>query len=397
MPNNYDLKIFTDNVEPDAVNQIYTLVSQAPFNGMKVRIMPDVHYGKGCVVGFTAEMGDKIIPNVIGVDIGCGMYTVEMGKADIDYRALDGFIKNKIPYGAAYHKVYSGEKIIKELRCFDKLTDYPRLNGSLGTLGGGNHFIEIDRDEEDNKYLVIHSGSRNLGLQVAKYYQALAVELCKNCAELEKRQVIDKLNRQRSPDRIPQALEEITAKYAHRTKIPAELCYLDGEEMGDYIHDLRICQRFAALNRKRIADEILDFLKIRKYNAFETVHNFVGDDNIVRKGAIPSYEGEKILIPMNMRDGCIIAVGRSNPDWNYSAPHGAGRLCKRSEAKELFTVEQYKAEMAGIYTTTANKSTLDESPMAYKPMAEIMELIKPTAEILKIIKPVYNFKAADGE
>lgn len=397
MGNNYDLKIFTDNVEPDAVNQIYTLLSQAVFKDKKVRIMPDVHYGKGCVVGFTAELGNKIIPNVIGVDIGCGMYTAELGKVEIDYKALDEFIKAKIPYGAAYRKVYIGEALIKELRCFDKLTDLARLKGSLGTLGGGNHFIEIDTDDEGNKYLVIHSGSRNLGLQVAKYYQSLAVDICKNCAEAEKKRVIDELNRSHHPEKIPQALSDVTAKYAYRTKILAELCYLDGREMEDYIHDLKICQRFASMNRKRIGDDILGFLKIHKYNSFETVHNFIGDDNIVRKGSIPSYEGEKILIPMNMRDGCIIALGKSNPDWNYSAPHGAGRLCKRSEAKELFTVEQYKAEMAGIYTTTANKSTLDESPMAYKPMSEIMKLISPTAEIIQIIKPVYNFKAADGE
>lgn len=395
--NNSDLKIFTENIEWDALNQIYTLVAQAPFNGKKVRIMPDVHYGKGCVVGFTAELGDKIIPNVIGVDIGCGMYAAELGKTEIDYRGLDDFIKAKIPYGSACRKEYGKETLIKELRCFDKLTDLGRLYGSLGTLGGGNHFIEIDRDEQDNKYLVIHTGSRNLGLQVAKHYQKLAVEVCKNCAEMEKKKATDELNRLKRPDKIPDALAEISAKYSERTKIPAELCYLDGGDMDDYIHDLRICQRFAVLNRKRIAEDILGFLKINKYSAFETVHNFIGDDNIVRKGAIPAYKDQKILIPMNMRDGCLIAVGKGEPDWNFSAPHGAGRLFKRSEAKSMFTVDQYKEEMEGIYTTTANASTLDESPMAYKPMDEIIGLISPTAEILKIIKPVYNFKAADGK
>lgn len=391
----YDLQIFTENIEPEAVNQIYTLIAQPPFEGQKVRIMPDVHAGSGCVVGFTSTSGDKIIPGVLGVDLGCGMFCAELGKVDIDYKKLDDFIKAKIPYGSSYRREVNAEALIKKLHCFNKLNDMPRLYGSLGTLGGGNHFIEVDADEDGGKYLIIHSGSRNLGLQVAKYYQRLAVDCCKFCAQGERQAVIDKLKAEGRPDLIDGAIAAVTAKHAFRTKIPAELCYLDGREMADYLDDVRLCQQFAALNRKKMADEILKFLKIYKYTSFETVHNFVDGEGIIRKGAIPAHGGQRVLIPINMRDGCIIARGKGNPEWNCSAPHGAGRLCKRSEAKQLFSVEQFEREMQGIYTTTANASTLDESPMAYKPMEEIIALIAPTVDIERIIKPVYNFKAAE--
>lgn len=388
-----DLKIFTDNIEPEAVNQIYTLIRQLPFENSCVRIMPDVHYGTGCVVGFTATLGDKIIPNVLGVDLGCGMLTAELGKIDIDFSALDEFIKLNIPSGSEVRKEIHAEKLIKELRCFSELRDFPRLYGSLGTLGGGNHFIEIDGDEEGNKYLVIHSGSRNLGLQVAKIYQKRAVVACKSCAEPERKAVIERLKN--NPEKIPEAIDAVNKKYAFRSKIPSELCYLDGTDMDDYMHDLRICQQFASLSRRKMCEEIVKFLKVFRYTTFETVHNFIDDDNVVRKGAIPARKGQRVLIPMNMRDGCLIAIGKGNEDWNSSAPHGAGRICKRSEAKELFTVEEFQSEMQGIFTTTATEATLDESPMAYKPMQEIVELISPTVDIVKIIKPLYNFKAGE--
>lgn len=391
----YDLKIFTENIEPEAVNQIYTLLAQSAFSGQKVRVMPDVHYGTGCVVGFTSTLGDKIIPNVLGVDLGCGMLTVELGRAEIPLSELDDFIKAKIPYGSAYRREVRAEELIHKLHCFGGLRDMDRLYGSLGTLGGGNHFIEIDADEEGNKYLIIHSGSRNLGLQVAKLYQKIAVEACKFSAQKERERVIGELNAQGRPADIPEAIAAVSAKYAFKTKIPADLCYLDGAEMREYLDDLKICQQFASLNRKRMAEEILRFLKIHRYTSFETVHNFIAEDGVIRKGAIPAHEGQRVLIPMNMRDGCLIAVGKGNEDWNCSAPHGAGRLCRRSEAKQLFTVEEFRAEMEGIYTTTAGESTLDESPMAYKPMEEIVKLISPAVGIERVIKPVYNFKAAD--
>lgn len=359
----YDLIIYTENVEPLAVNQIYNLMSQPPFRGAKVRIMPDVHVGSGCVVGFTSTMGDMVIPNVIGVDIGCGMLTVCLGKVDVDLQALDDFIRDNIPAGSALHRDYGDVDFVKKLRCFKELRDVDRVFRSMGTLGGGNHFIEVDRDEAGEAYLVIHSGSRNLGTQVAKYYQKRAVELCKN----------DPL----------------------RSKIPADFCCLQGAEAEDYLHDMRICQEFAVRNRRTMADRIQKFLGVRRAESFETMHNFIDEDGIIRKGAIPAHKGQKLLIPMNMRDGCLIVLGKGNPDWNCSAPHGAGRLVSRGEAKELFTVEEYQAAMTGIFTTSANSSTIDESPMAYKPMEEIVRLIEPTVQILQIIKPIYNFKAGN--
>lgn len=391
----YDLKIFTENIEPEAVNQIYTMIAQAPFAGSKVRIMPDVHAGAGCVVGFTARLTDKVIPNVLGVDLGCGMLVVELGKTDFSLAELDDFIKAKIPAGSNCRTTFGGEGLIKQLRCFDRLQNLDRLYSSLGTLGGGNHFIEVDEDEEGARYLVIHSGSRNLGLQVAKIYQKIAVDECKFCAVDERDEVIAKLKAQGKQREIPEALDEVTKKYAYKTKIPAELCYLEGKSMQDYIHDLKICQQFASLNRKKMAEDIAKFLKIYKYSSFESIHNYLDDDNILRKGSISAHRGQRVIIPMNMRDGCVIAVGKGNEDWNFSAPHGAGRALSRGEAKQLISMDEYRSEMKDVYSTTVCEGTLDESPMAYKPTKEIIELIAPTVEIEKVIKPIYNFKAGE--
>lgn len=388
----YDLKIFTENVDAVAVNQIYTLMAQPPFNDSRVRIMPDVHIGTGCVVGFTATLGDKVIPNVIGVDIGCGMLTVELGKIDIDLKALDDFIVENIPTGGNLRKGYSEVGFIKMLKCFDELRDLDRVYRSLGTLGGGNHFIELDRDDEGNIYLIIHTGSRNLGLQVAKLYQQKAVLACKGAADAARQAAHDRLMAQGKAAELQAELERITREYASRTKTPAEYCYFEGDECEDYLHDMRMCQDFASRNRKKIAEDIMKFLGVFKANAFETLHNFIDDEGIIRKGAIPAHKDQIMLIPMNMRDGCLIVKGKGNEDWNNSAPHGAGRLVSRGEAKELFTEKEYKEAMQGIYTTSANISTIDESPMAYKPMDEIVRLIEPTAEIVKIIKPIYNLK-----
>jgi len=391
----YDLKIFTDLIEPAAINQIYETISKPPFDGAKVRIMPDAHAGAGCVVGFTSTMNDKVIPSVIGVDIGCGMLTASLGKADIDYKALDDFIKNEIPSGSAVSDDCDGEKYVEKLFCKNGLRDLPRLYGSLGSLGGGNHFIEIDRDENDGKYLVIHSGSRNMGLQVAKIYGKKAVEDCKNAPQSEREQIIAELKAKGEVAAIPDALKMLTEKYGYRTKLTAEYCFLEGETMSAYMHDMRICQDFAVANRKKMCDKIMRFLKIGKFDYFETVHNFIDEKGIIRKGAVPAYKGQKLIIPMNMKDGCLICEGLGNPDWNFSAPHGAGRLYSRSDAKKIFTVEEFHNEMRGIFTTTANASTLDESPMAYKPMEEIVGRIGETVKILYTVKPVYNFKAAD--
>ena len=391
----YDLKIFTENIEPEAVNQIYTLISQAPFEGCRVRIMPDVHSGAGCVVGFTAQLKDKIIPNVLGVDLGCGMLVCELGKSNFSLSELDAFIKAKIPYGSNFRSDVGGEPLVKKLLCYGELRDFERLYGSLGTLGGGNHFIEVDEDGDGARYLVIHSGSRNLGLQVAKIYQKLAVNECKFCAVSEREDVAKTLKAQGRQDEIPAVFEEITKKYAHKTKIPEKLCYLEGQKMQDYLHDLKLCQEFASMNRRKMAEDILKFLKIHRFTSFETVHNYLDDDGVIRKGSIAAHKGQRVIIPMNMRDGCIIAVGKGNEDWNFSAPHGAGRCLSRGEAKQLISMEEYRESMKSVYSTTVCEGTLDESPMAYKPADEIMRLISPTVEIEKVIKPIYNFKAGE--
>lgn len=389
----YDLKIFTENVEPAAINQIYNLLATPPFKDAKVRIMPDVHLGSGCVVGFTATMGDKVIPNVIGVDIGCGMLTVCLGKINPNFSQLDDFIRSTIPSGSNLRAKYGDMDFVKKLYCYPKLHELDRIFRSLGTLGGGNHFIELDVDEEGNYYLVIHTGSRNLGLQVAKLYQRDAINACKSASDDAKKKIHDKLVSEGRVADIPDEFIKVTAMCAERTKTPADFCYFEGSETEAYMHDMRICQDFASRNRRKIADDIMKFLGVYKANSFETLHNFIDIDGMTRKGAIPAHKGQRVLIPMNMRDGCLVAVGKGNADWNFSAPHGAGRLVSRGEAKELFSVEEYKTAMQGIFTTSANLSTIDESPMAYKPMDEIVRLIEPTVEIQKIIKPVYNFKA----
>jgi len=389
----YDLKVFTENIEPEAVNQIYELIRTASFEKAKVRIMPDVHYGKGCVVGFTSTTNDKIIPNVIGVDIGCGMLTVKLGKQKLDLTAIDDHIRSHIPAGSKVHKVYTEDKMIRQLRCFYNLDNLDKLYRSMGTLGGGNHFIEIDVDNEGEQYLVIHTGSRNLGQQVATYYQKLATEMCKNAAQQQKQEVHDRLRSQGRISEIPDTLQQISQQYADLTKIPTHQCHLWGAAKDDYLHDVGVCQEFARKNRQYIADSILGFLHISRAESFDTIHNYIDDAGIVRKGAIAAHKGQKVIIPMNMRDGCLIAIGKGNPDWNCSAPHGAGRLLSRQTVQEYFTVEEFQQEMQGIYSTSVSASTLDESPMAYKPMAEIVSLISPTVDIVNTIKPIYNFKA----
>ena len=395
-----DLKIFTENIEQEALEQIEKLLKQPAFENCKIRIMPDVHSGAGCVIGFTADLGDKVIPNIVGVDIGCGMLTLALGKVEIDFPTLDNAIRKRVPSGRDIHE---GRKIrfekIQELYCFRELKNTKRFERSLGTLGGGNHFIELDVDEEGNKYLIIHSGSRNLGKQVAEYYQRLAVEIIQGKDKLYEMQdkLIEEYKAAGRKKEIQSAIVELHKKFnATPLKIPKELCYLTGQYREKYLHDMKICQEFAVLNRKGIADAILDELGMEEISRFETIHNYIEfESNIVRKGAISAKEGEILLIPVNMRDGCIIGRGKGNPDWNMSAPHGAGRLMSRTKAKESITLEDFEKSMEGIYTTSVNYSTIDESPFAYKPMEEILENIKDTVEIVKLIKSVYNFKASE--
>ncbi len=395
--------VYTDIIEESAAEQLKTLCSLEFSTGCKIRVMPDVHTGAGCVIGFTADLGERVIPNIVGVDIGCGMLTVELGKRDIDLAALDDVIRRAVPCGKSVHE---GRIVrfpeLQSLHCYRELKDTKRIERSIGSLGGGNHFIEVDGDEDGNKYLVIHTGSRNLGKQVAEYYQNLAYELNIGKDKLfeEQQRIIDEYKAAGRRSEIQAAIKALKNSFVGKeSTIPKELCCLTGEYRQKYLDDMRLCQEYAALNRRTIAGLILKNAfseELSELSYFETVHNYIDhDSNIVRKGAVSAKKGEKLLIPINMRDGSLICVGKGNPDWNFSAPHGAGRLYSRNAAKEKFSVEEFMKSMEGIYTTTVNASTLDECPMAYKSMDDIVNNISPTAEIVKIIKPLYNFKAGE--
>ena len=397
--NKKDLKIFTDNIEKTAKDQISRLLELEAFKNSKIRIMPDVHAGKSCVIGFTGDLGDKVIPNIVGGDIGCGMLCVNLGQIDIDYNKLDNFINEAIPNGNEINSNKVSDFDLSKLLCYKSLKNTEMLENSLGSLGGGNHFIEIDDDQNGEKYLIIHSGSRNLGIQVAKYYQELANLIC-NYRILEykdkQKELIDEYLSSGKKEDINQGLKELREEYSiNQEKVPSEYAYLEGKYRDAYLHDMSICQDYAQLNRYIIAKKITDYMGWSLDNSFESVHNYISlEDNIVRKGAISAKEGETVIIPMNMRDGCLIGIGKGNADWNYSAPHGAGRIMSRSEAREKLKLEEYKNSMNNIFTTSVNEETLDEAPFVYKPADEIMKYITPTVEITNVIKPVYNFKSS---
>ena len=396
-----NLKIYTEEVEELALTQIRKLLNQPAFADAKVRIMPDVHAGKGCVIGFTADLGDKVIPNVVGVDIGCGMFTVSLGKNKPDFAALDDVMHRNIPSGMYVHRnMVEDFPLLDELRSFGKLEKVERLRRSLGTLGGGNHFVEVDVDSQGGYYLVIHSGSRNLGLQVCEYYQNLAIDMHSGIGDRDQRvrELIDSLKEQGRAQEIQSAIKALRAEFeAAEPTVPAALCYLEGEARDAYLHDMRICQQFALRNRELMAEIIVQRLGLDVQDAFHTTHNYIDHDrNIVRKGAISAQAGERLLIPINMRDGCIYGTGKGNEDWNWSAPHGAGRLMSRAAAFRTLTLEDFRAQMEGIYSTTVLRATLDEAPMAYKGMDSILRNIGPTVDVLDIFKPVYNFKAAEN-
>lgn len=395
-----NLKIFTNNIEQEAINQINELLEQEAFKDSKIRIMPDVHAGKGCVIGFTGNLGDKVIPNIVGVDIGCGMLCVELCNIDLDLERLDKIIREYVPSGMNVHENQRYKFLeLDQLYCYKLLKNKDNwLEKSMGTLGGGNHFIEIDVDGDDNKYLVIHTGSRNLGKQVAEIYQEKAIEYCSYKEEIkeEKQKIIKEYKEQHREKEIQKKLIEISKKYEGKTKLPKDLCYLEGKLREDYLHDMKICQEFAVENRKEIAFIIMSKMNLDYIDCFETIHNYISfEDNIVRKGAISAKKGEKVLIPMNMRDGCIIGIGKGNDDWNQSAPHGAGRIMSRGKAKETLNIADYKESMKNIYTTSVNEDTIDEAPFVYKPMQEIINNISDTVDIIKIIKPIYNFKVSE--
>ena len=391
-------KCFATTVDDGAREQIKAVCDTHAFADAKIRIMPDVHAGKGSTIGTTMTVTDKIVPAMVGVDIGCGMYTVYLGNIDIDFEKLDE-AAHYIPSGM---KVWEGRQErfdLTQLRCYRSLKDSKRLERSLGTLGGGNHFIEIDVDENGGKYLVIHSGSRNLGKQVADHYQQIAIDLNVGKEEYFKarEEIIRTYKEQGRRSEIQAKLKEIEREFhAKEPTLPADLCFLYGSYMQDYLYDVDICQRFAERNRAKMAEILAERCGWTPIEAFQTIHNYVDvHEMILRKGAVSAKAGEKLLIPINMRDGSLICIGKGNEDWNCSAPHGAGRLLSRSAAFEKLTMAEYEAQMAGIYSTCVLPDTLDESPMAYKSMDEIVENIEPTAEIVAHVKPIYNFKAAE--
>lgn len=406
-------KIFTDVIEPECINQIKTLLNQSFIEDCKVRIMPDCHAGSGCVIGFTAEIKDKVIPNLVGVDIGCGVLTVPLGPVNIDYKCFDNILRETIAYGRNINKKQKVKfNELEDMHCYNDVVRH-QLNKVLCAIpstGSGNHFVEIDEDSEGNKYLMIHCGSRHLGLDVCKYYQNKAGK------QEDKNNINLLINKLKDSGRESEIQKTIENYKSNIDKIPNNLLYLIGEDKDKYLYDMRICQRYAALNRFTIAEELLKnyfndcqiqlstggTFKIKqkgKYNIktewFDTIHNYIGDDNIIRKGAVAAYENQMLVIPINMRDGVLVCKGKGNPDWNFSTCHGAGRLMSRGEAKRVLELSDYAKEMEGIYSTCINESTLDEAPMAYKNIDNIINNIGDTVEIVNRIYPVYNFKASN--
>ncbi len=384
-------------VEDAAIEQIRRMCDSPLTENAKVRVMPDVHAGKGCTIGTTMTVTDRACPNVVGVDIGCGMYTVKLADNEIDFEKID----------EACHFIPSGMKVwegrmerfdLTGLRCYRSLRDAKRLERSLGTLGGGNHFIEADKAADGTFYLVIHSGSRNLGKQVAEIYQQLAVDLHSGKEEYFNKceEIIRTYKEQGRRAEIQETLKALKKEFKSKgPDVPEDLCWLYGTYLDDYLHDVEICQAFARRSRERMAEIILERTGMTAVESFHTVHNYIDTgERILRKGAIAAHAGEKVLIPINMRDGSVLAVGRGNPEWNFSAPHGAGRVMSRATAKETLDMETYRAAMAGIYTTSVNPDTIDEAPMAYKSLEDIIDVIRDTVDVLEVMKPVYNFKAS---
>lgn len=411
----YDVKIFTDNVEDTALDQIKELLSIDVFSDKKIRVMPDVHAGAGCVIGFTGNLGDKVIPNIVGVDIGCGMRILKLGKIDgIDFHAFNEHINSMVPSGMWIREEKRGFKplvneemeiyrqakeLLNSLYCYRDLKNQDRIKKAIGSLGGGNHFIELDKDDTGNVYLVIHTGSRNLGKQVAEIYQAKAIRhLTAGADEFEEavKRTIEEYKAAGRREELQDVIKKMRKKQsAVAPSLPKDLCYLEGESREQYLHDMRICQRWAVLNRKLIALLLLKFFPdVKIEDEFESVHNYISDDNMIRKGSISAKKGERCIIPLNMRDGSLICVGKGNEEWNNSAPHGAGRVLSRSQAYEKITMEDFEKSMTGIYSESVNDFTRDESPMVYKPAEEIIANIGDTVEIETIIRPIFNFKAS---
>ncbi|MDE6954512.1 MAG: RtcB family protein [Oscillospiraceae bacterium] len=391
-------KIFTDVVDQASIAQVIELCNQEFAAGSHIRLMPDIHAGAGCTIGTTMTITDKVVPNLVGVDIGCGMETIRVREGHMELQKLDKLIYEKIPSGfdirAKAHR-YLDQIDLEEL-CCARHVDLLRAEKSIGTLGGGNHFIEVDRDDEGQLYVVVHSGSRHLGVEVAKYYQEEGYKALNRTDDGSLQELVAELKVAGRQKEIQKELKRL--KNLKRTAVPRQLAYVEGTLFDQYIHDMKLVQRFAELNRQAMIDEIVKGMKLHVEEQFTTIHNYIDTDAmILRKGAVSARAGERLLIPINMRDGSLLCVGKGNEDWNCSAPHGAGRLMSRAEAKQSFTVSEFKKQMADVYTTSVSKATLDECPMAYKGMEDILDNIGPTAEVVKIIKPIYNFKAGDED
>jgi len=381
-------------LEDVAKKQIEEVCNQIEFAACKIRIMPDVHAGRGCTIGTTMTITDKVVPGMVGVDIGCGMETVKIAEREIDFVKLDGVIREFIPCGFEIREMAHPllqEIDLNKLRCISEV-NIDRANRSIGTLGGGNHFIEIDKSDTGELYLVVHSGSRHLGCEVAEYYQAEGYRMLCGNAKYQVAEAIEKLKHEGRFQEIQSTIEALKAQ--NHISLPKDLAYVEGRLFDDYIHDMKIIQHFAVLNRQAMTDIILEQMHLTEVERFTTIHNYIDtEEMILRKGAVSAKEGEKILIPINMKDGSLICIGKGNPDWNNSAPHGAGRLMSRSAAFRKLSMDQYKFEMDGVYSTCVVEDTLDESPMAYKSIDEIKSQIIPTAAVVEQIRPVYNFKA----
>lgn len=388
---------FASTLESTAESQIKTICDMKEFADCKIRIMPDVHAGKGCTIGTTMTIRDKIVPNMVGVDIGCGMEAVKLKNNHIEFNKLDKVIREFIPSGMDIRQDehdFNNNMDLNELRCADEV-NLSRARRSIGTLGGGNHFIEIDKGENGALWLVIHSGSRHLGLEIAEYYQNQGRLALQGAAKFQIDELIKNFKAQGRQKEIASPIKELK-KGRDDLNIPRDLAWVEGKLFEDYIHDMSIAQKFALLNRKAMADVIIRKMKLKPEDSFTTIHNYIDINNmIMRKGAVSAQKGEKLLIPINMRDGSLICKGLGNPDWNCSAPHGAGRLMSRAAARASLSMSEYKAEMSGIFSTSISHDTIDEAPMAYKSLDEIAANITPTAEIIEQIKPVYNFKAAE--
>ena len=384
-------------IEPEAVEQIRRMCDYPCTEGSKIRIMPDVHSGAGCTIGTTMTINGRAVPNVVGVDIGCGMYTLNLGQGEIDFQKFDE-AAHFVPSGMDVWEGRQERFDLTRLYCYRELKDSRRIERSIGTLGGGNHFIEIDRASDGTNFLVIHSGSRNLGKQVAELYQKLAIDLDKGKEEYFKLrdEIIRTYKEQGRRSEIQSTLLKIKSEFKEKqTSIPEDLCFLYGEYLEKYLHDIEICQEFARRNREKISEVLLSRTGLTAGEAFHTIHNYIDTrEMILRKGAIAAHAGEKVLIPINMRDGSILARGKGNPEWNFSAPHGAGRIMSRTSARENLDLNEYRESMKGIYTTSINERTLDEAPGAYKSLEDIINVIADSVDIIEIIKPVYNFKAS---